>query len=146
MRKILGVLRIYLIVFLTLNTISCKSKMEQNTMDKSIKPKKDVSISNKKDKSVGKAVDFRRQDLIGVWAEREEENALYLIEEDSLYFVEHQDSPITYKLVKDTLYFNFTGFKAYSIIVNLTSDSLFLKDDSNSELLKLYKRKELEIK
>ncbi len=76
--------------------------------------------------------------LDGVWAEEEEENALFIIAEDSIRYVDNMDKSYLVKLHKDTLVFFLKNFKFKGEILKLTKDSLIYKGDS--EIIKLYKR------
>jgi hypothetical protein len=85
-------------------------------------------------------VDDRTRLLQGVWAFNEEENALYEISGDSIYYVEHSEAMIPYNLVRDTLEIMYDGFSTKNIIQKLTNDSLVFKTEIG-EVNRLYRRK-----
>lgn len=78
--------------------------------------------------------------LQGVWAENEEENAIFYIKGDSLYYTESQENPIFIKLQGDTLLM-MGDVPVNCKIIKLTSDSLWYTDEFIKTPTKLYKRK-----
>lgn len=78
--------------------------------------------------------------LQGVWAENEEENAIFYIKGDSLYYIEHQGNPIFIKLQGDILLM-MGDVPVHCKINKLTSDSLWYTDEFTEAPTKLYKRK-----
>jgi len=78
--------------------------------------------------------------LQGVWAENKDENALFYIKNDSLYYIESLNKPVSCKLNVDTLIvYGDVLTKFY--INKLTSDSLWFSTDYYNGITKLYKRK-----
>ena len=76
----------------------------------------------------------------GIWAEYEEDNALYWIEKDFIYFIDHMDTPIPYKYEQDTLYFMFEPTTIGNRVIRLTLDSLWIEREALMDTIKLYKR------
>lgn len=85
--------------------------------------------------------EFDKDMLIGIWAEDEESNAIFQLTSDSVYYVEHLDTPYKYDLIGDSLIFLIEGENYPSNIVKLTNDSLILFEQLSQDTLKLYKRK-----
>jgi len=78
--------------------------------------------------------------LNGVWGDDSNENALFYIQNDSIYYTEQQEHPYLIDLVNDSIkiYFNDTIFS--SKILKLSKDSLILQ--TAFETSKLYRIKE----
>ena len=77
--------------------------------------------------------------MIGIWAEKKEDDAWFWIQKDSIVFVEHPESYYGYDLIEDTLLvFLYDGDVSKSKVLKLTNDSLILK--SNYGLSRLYRR------
>ncbi len=76
----------------------------------------------------------------GVWAENKEDNALFYIKGDSLYYVESIEKPLFCKLNQDTLVAYGDILTKY-YIKKLTDDSLWFSTDYFDGVTKLYKRK-----
>jgi hypothetical protein len=77
--------------------------------------------------------------LQGIWAENKEENAIFYIKYDTLYYTENQDNPILIKLHGDTLLM-MGDVPVHCKILKLTNDSLWYIDEFNNTPTKLYKR------
>lgn len=79
--------------------------------------------------------------LNGVWAENEEDNALFQIENDTLRYVEYYDTPYLVSLKENHLLIKYLDNKVLSEseILKITRDSLILKTDE-IEPLKLFNR------
>ena len=78
--------------------------------------------------------------LQGIWAENEEENAIFFIKGESLYYVEDQGTAVPIQLRNDTLIIYYDGLTTYDKILKLGSDSLILSNEFD-EIIRLYKRK-----
>lgn len=76
----------------------------------------------------------------GVWAENKEDNALFYIKGDSLYYIESIEKPLLCKLNQDTLVAYGEVLTKY-YIKKLTNDSLWFSTDYYDGITKLYKRK-----
>jgi hypothetical protein len=76
----------------------------------------------------------------GIWAENEEENALFMIDEDTFYYFEHMDEPLEYRLNGDKLLVKNDSEIEWNII-KLTKDSLWMTNQYLDDTLKLYNRK-----
>lgn len=81
--------------------------------------------------------------LNGVWAENEEDNALFQIEGDTLRYVEHYNTPYLAFLNENYFEIRYLDNKVLSksIILKLTKDSLILKTAAE-EPLRLFNRSE----
>jgi hypothetical protein len=121
-------IKIFLIlIVITVSYFSCKNK-----------DNKSPEVNFKKDQFIEvKAYD--KALLKGVWAENTNDNAFFYIENDSIYYVEHQDSPLAIDLIDNQLVIYFEGFVAKNDILKLTTDSLIYEVDH--EVIKLYNRK-----
>lgn len=105
--------------------------------------KNDTILKKNNIQNIGKQVEnktYSKHLLNGVWAENEDENALFYIDNDSIYYVEHQDTTYAIDLIENQLIIYFEGYAAKSKILKLTSDSLIYEVDH--ETVKLYKRKD----
>ena len=110
--------------------ISCFSCKNEDNKSPKVNFKKDQLIEVK---AYDKAL------LKGVWAENKDDNAIFYIENDSIYYVEHQDSPLAIDLIDNQLVIYFEDFVAKNDILKLTTDSLIYEVDH--EIIKLYNRK-----
>jgi hypothetical protein len=78
--------------------------------------------------------------LQGVWAENPNDNALFQIVNDSIYYTEHMDTPVSYKINGDTLIILYDGLTTKNLILKLDADNLVFRTEDNS-INRLYKRK-----
>lgn len=97
---------------------------------------KDTIIKTKTDNVTSLSIEA----LQGIWAENEEEIAIFYIKSDSLYYTENQDNPILIKLHGVTLLM-MGDVPVHCKILKLTSDSLWYIDEYIKTPTKLYKRK-----
>lgn len=77
----------------------------------------------------------------GVWAKNEKENALFEIKGDSIFYVEHPDNPVTYKIANDTFIIFYEGLTTRNRIIKLDADSFVFKTETDY-INRLYRRKE----
>ncbi|QNL20549.1 hypothetical protein HZR84_00810 [Hyphobacterium sp. CCMP332] len=120
-------MRILLIVFcVIIFIIQCNSKSQNQTKFNNQENQTDYQ-------------NFKSQ-LIGVWGEQGEENALFQISNDSIYYFDHMDNPLAYELKEGVLAINYSGQILKNKIVKLNSDTLQFINPSG-EHIKLYKRK-----
>lgn len=115
--------------------ISCKTNSIQEIKTVDIANKKSIVIkhdTNKVIPTIGL--------LQGTWAENVNENALFYIQNDSLFYTENQDSPVLIKLHSDTLVI-MGDVPVNCKILKLTADSLWYIDQFNTTPTKLYKKK-----
>lgn len=77
--------------------------------------------------------------LQGIWAENDNDNALFFIKADSLYYVEDQAKPIKIILNSDT-FVMMGDVPAHCRILKLTKDSLWFIDEFSNTPTKLCKR------
>lgn len=123
-----------LFVFLALVLLSCE---KQNK--KSVTKQEQENISPDE-----RDLKIEEQLLNGVWAESEDENALFEITDDTLRYVEFYETPYTFT-IKDNMLIMITDDLDAEIppskIIKLTSDSLILRH-SSGDITKLYNRRE----
>jgi hypothetical protein len=84
-------------------------------------------------------IDVSIEALQGIWAETDNDDALFFIKGDSLYYTEDQDRAIEIKLKNDTLII-LGDVSVHCKILKLTRDSLWFIDEFNEAPTKLYKR------
>lgn len=120
MKNILTVL--LLIFFLSCKTEKKNVKSTQNQNSH----KKDISISNNESqvKKINKSL------LNGIWAENIDENALFFIENDSIYYLDNQDIPFYIEFKDDSFSVHYDNFISNVKIKKLDNDSLVYKSDS----------------
>lgn len=83
---------------------------------------------------------FQKKDLQGIWSESQDENALFFIRGDSLWYVEDQENPIKIEVWNDTL--KVLGDPPfYCRIIKLNEDSLCYIDNITNEETKLIRIK-----
>jgi hypothetical protein len=107
-----------------LNIILFTSCYSQTTNEKINKTRGDTTLSKR---------------LEGVWAKNEKDNALFFIKDDSLYYIEDQNHPVSLTIKEDTFIIN-GDLPAKCKILKLTKDSLWFKDEFNANITKLYRR------
>lgn len=64
--------------------------------------------------------------LVGVWQENPDEDAVFELSADSVFYPSHPDRSYAYTLRHDTLIFHLDGYTDLSVIRKLTADSLVL--------------------
>lgn len=74
----------------------------------------------------------------GIWAENEEDNALFIIKGDSVQNVEHGDE-MYFEVVEDTMTIDYGDFKGKYFVLKFTKDSLILRNPDKS-VTRLYRR------
>lgn len=111
---------------------SCNNKSNKEDLN-SLKSKKEniqIVYNNDYDKNL----------LNGVWAENEDDNALFFIKNDSINYFDVQNSIYPVSLKLDTLIIPFKDYVFKGKVLALTNDSLIYIADSR--IIKLYNRKE----
>jgi len=99
---------------------------------------KKAHIRNHNQKSIK---NINRNLLNGIWAENQEDNAIFAIQGDSLYFTEDIKHPCFIEIKLDTLITHLKdGYIVKDRIVKLSKDSLILYNYNFKELTKLYNR------
>lgn len=140
-------MRILVLIVIGFTALSCntsknkvnKTSIYENT-GKHEKPY--APISSKKESVVNykDTLSNRYYLFQGVWAENPNENAYFLIKDDSLYYLEAQNEPMFYNIKGDTIVLN--GKVISNLIIErLTEDSLWVKSSLFDGTIKLYKRK-----
>ncbi|KAF0131864.1 MAG: hypothetical protein FD155_388 [Bacteroidetes bacterium] len=84
--------------------------------------------------------DLDLKNLSGIWAENENENALFWILEDSMYSVEHLGEKVKINTHLDTLFVYYEGITTTYRVLKLDADSLVLLNEV-SDTIRLHKRK-----
>lgn len=74
----------------------------------------------------------------GVWAESQEENALFTIKGDTIVNFDHGDR-MYYKVTGDTLVIDYGDFLGRHVVLKHTNDSLILRNEDGS-ITRLYRR------
>lgn len=77
--------------------------------------------------------------LEGIWAENEEDNALFEIRHDSLYNFEYFDQGFSYTLNDSVWIIHYEGFETQNIILKLNMDSLIYTTETG-DTIRLHKR------
>ena len=121
----------YLII-LIISLLSFTNKEYSKVHSKELNKKQ--TCTEKKDKII------KPKEIQGIWASSEEENALFNIKGNSIYYVEHPESRVTYEIKKDTFIIYYEGFTTKNIIIKLDADSFIFKTEVDY-LNELYKRK-----
>jgi len=80
------------------------------------------------------------KNLSGIWAESENENALFWIVKDSMYSVENLGEKVKIHTSWDTLIVYYEGITVKYVVLKLDSDSLILLNEV-SDTIRLFKRK-----
>lgn len=114
-------------IVLLVACISCSngSKKEDNSISSTTSPKENP---------------FQIKDLQGVWSEDQEENALFFIRGDSLWYVEDQEKTIKIEVSNDTLVV-WGSPPFYCKIMKLDEDSLCYIDNITNEITRLVRIK-----
>jgi hypothetical protein len=110
---------------------SCNSIHKENI--------KNTKVESSELREKDKKVFLNIEALQGVWAENEEENALFYIKDTLLFYTENQDNPIIIKLKEDDLLI-MGDAPVHCKILKLTRDSLWYIDEFSATPTKLYKR------
>ena len=101
-----------------------------------------IACSNKGKHSndEGNVLNNNQSKLIeGIWAENEEENALFLIEKDSIFYFD-SDERVYYEYKNDSLQIYYDGYTAKNLVNKLNQDSLVFTTESGY-VNRLYRRK-----
>jgi hypothetical protein len=70
-----------------------------------------------------------QSELMGIWAKDKDENALFEINDDTIYYVEHPDSPVHYELNDSVWTIFYDDLTTKNIILKLDGDSLVFKTE-----------------
>ncbi|WP_299314623.1 hypothetical protein [uncultured Aquimarina sp.] len=114
-----------LILLIASSIVSCK---EVKTED----------VSSLKENNL--QIEFDRELINGVWAEDKESNALFYIENDSIFYTGQQDKPYAIKLDKNSFSISYDNYISKAEILKLTKDSLVYVSSKN--ITRLYRRTE----
>ena len=101
-----------------------------------------IACSNEKKHSNDEenAPNNNRDKLIeGIWAENEGENALFLIEKDSIFYFD-SDERVYYVYKNDSLQIYYDGYTAKNLVNKLNQDSLVFTTEIGY-VNRLYRRK-----
>ncbi len=114
-----------LIVLMIFSLVSCKDTKEKE------------SSSVEQDKA---QITFDKKLLNGVWAENQEDNALFYIENDSIYYTDSQDKPYSLEFGGSYFSVHYDDYTSKAELLKLTEDSLVYKSSTNT--IRLYRRTE----
>jgi hypothetical protein len=128
----------YIIFIAIIIVVACKPTASRN---QSIRNDTiDSTIIKSSVSRVFQEKDINTAEINGIWAKNEDDNAVFWVENDSLYPLEHPDRPAKLEFKGDTLYTYYDGLTTKDIIIKLNSDSLVLLNEFD-KIIKLYKRK-----
>ena len=111
--------------------MSCSSPSKKSTQD--------VSPSDKKEFKENRSA---KKQLQGVWYTEDANTPLLLVQGDTLRFIDQTDSPMQFKIYKDSLYtygYDVTGYK-----IDYQSENDFWFHSLSDRIIKLYKSDNLE--
>ncbi|WP_281988582.1 hypothetical protein [Aquimarina aggregata] len=83
-------------------------------------------------------VTFDKKLLNGAWAENQEENALFYIENDSIYYIDNQDKPYSLEFRGSYFSIHYDNYTSKAELIKLTKDDMIYK--SSTGIIKLYRR------
>ncbi len=83
-------------------------------------------------------VTFDKKLLDGVWAENQEDNALFYIEDDSIYYTDSQDKPYALEFRGSYFSVHYDDYISKAELLKLTQDSLVYKSSTN--IIKLFRK------
>ncbi len=130
-----------LIVYLLIN--SCRGEIRTDKKDVStdsiVKSQEDSTYSKEAGSKNTLVAKIDGKLLDGIWAENEEDNALFFIKGDSLYYVEQMENPVKIEISNDTLSIQ-GSLPTVCKIIKLTEDSLCYKSEFSDEITRLYRR------
>lgn len=126
------------VILLVLICVACinNSNKDTNAVESSMNSSRSDSLSIEEPLVIDEGV----LKLNGVWAENEEENALFMIKNKSLYYIEDQGTALPIEISGDTLTIR-GELTIYCNILKVTKDSLWYTDQYSDDTTKLYKRK-----
>jgi hypothetical protein len=102
---------------------------------------KSLVVNNSRDTIVtDNAMNIDLKNIEGIWAKNEQENALFQIKGDSIFYLEHPESKVTYETNKDTFIIFYDGLTTKNKILKLDTDSFIFETEVNY-INRLYKRK-----
>lgn len=127
-----------LIILSCVVLFSCSNPKTSNEDTKS------VEIRDTGNKEVQAAIEKESTESVslldGVWAENKNENAIFYIKDNLLYYTEDQGNPVSVEYNKD--YFIIKGSAVVKCtILKLTSDSLWYTDEFSDDTTKLVRIK-----
>ncbi len=104
-------------------------------------PEKKINKAHIKNHTQKSINNINRNLLNGIWAENQEDNAIFAIQGDSLYFTEDIEHPCLIEVKSDTLITHLIdGYIVKDKIVKLSKDSLILYNYNFKDSTKLYNR------
>lgn len=138
--------RLFIICISIISIISCtnvsnngkEAKKQRNSLD-SLADTQNAEIGGIK--VIQDKVDSSNSNVIeGIWAENENENALFFIKDGYLYYTENQSNAIPIEVANDTLIIK-NELVVICHILKLTNDSLWFFNEYSNDTTKLFKRK-----
>jgi hypothetical protein len=98
-----------------------------------------ISCSNKKQSSINNPVhSFEEPAIIGIWTDGQTENATFQITDDSIYYVDSNQS-FAYRILGDSITIKFDGFDDAFKIERATKDSLILSMNNERSIFWRFK-------
>lgn len=124
------------ITIIILAFIACQSSNTFNKQSEQIKSKetKDDTETN----SIIKKIE--QNPLNGIWAENQNDNALFRISNDSLYYLEDIENPVSIEYNGGNFFVINGSVPVKCEIIKLNNDSLWYLDEFNEDTTKLYRR------
>jgi len=133
-------MKIIYILLLCFFVFSCNHGGALDQGDQKAEDIKTISdSSNKFDYSISLTKDEILNLMQGVWAENEQYNALFFIQNDSLFYIEDQDKPNKLTFYSNNFIIN-GDIPVKCKILKISKDSLIYIDEFNDEVTFLYKR------
>jgi len=125
----------YILVIVIFFIYSCKTEKKKvnsvPVINDTVDMKTDISNQNFQQNNVDYSL------LNGVWGENKNENALFYIDKDSIYYIDHQDNPYYIEKRDDSLLIHIDDLIYRMKIKKLDTDSLILK--SMTDTIRLYR-------
>lgn len=76
--------------------------------------------------------------LTGIWTDHSSENATFVIEKDSIYYVD-SNKRFSYSTKNDSLLIKYEGFEGAYKVIKLNADSLILADNEAKTIFVRFK-------
>ena len=96
----------------------------------------DTIFKNEKDLTISLSI----KALQGIWSLAEDENAIFFIKNDSLYYTEEQSNPV-HIILNGNAFVIMGDLPVHCKVLRLTNDSLWYIDEYSDTPTRLFKRK-----
>ena len=98
-----------------------------------------ISCSNRKQSSrINPDYSVKKPTIIGIWTDGQTENATFQITDDSIYYVDSNQS-FAYRILGDSITIKFDGFDDVFKIEKATKDSLILSKNNEKSIFWQFK-------